>query len=630
MDRRLLTYYNRELQILREMGGEFSREYPKVAARLGMEGLEVADPYVERLLESFAFLAARVQMKLDAEFPRFTQHLMESVFPNYLAPTPSMAVVRLEPEPGQGDLTQGIVVPRGTVLRSVLGKGETTPCEYRTSQDTTLWPIDLVDAQLVRVAGSAAGLDLPALPEVRSGRVRAALKLRLRATHGSRMDALGLDKLALHLRGGEDAPARLLENVIAGAIGVVVRPTKAPAAWHEVLPRERVRMMGLEDDEALLPVSHRGFSGYRLLQEYFAFPQRFLFFEVSGLQRAISKCADPEIDVIILLDRADPALEGQVDAGDFSLFCTPAINLFPRRADRIHLSEREYEYLVVPDRTRPMDYEVHEITEVAGFGEGGDRARTFLPFYGVSDLTRADEGGAFFSLRRVPRQLSSRQQVQGPRSGYLGSEVFISLVDGREAPFSGDLRQLGIETWCTNRDLPLMMPVGQGRTDFTLISGAPVRSVRVVAGPTRPRPTLAEGETAWRLISLLSLHQRALTDRDDKQGAAALREMLALHGELAEPAVRKQVEGLRQLATRPVMQRVTQGAATSWVRGLEVTITFDEASFQGTGVFLLSAVLERFFARVVTLNSFTETVIRTVERGEVARWPARIGSRATL
>ena len=630
MDRRLLDYYNRELQYMKELGAEFAKDYPKIAARLGMEGLEVADPYVERLLEGFSFLAARVQMKIDAEFPRFTQHLLEAVYPGYLAPLPSMAIVRFEPEPAEGSLAEGVAIPRGSSLRSVLGKGEQTPCDFRTAHDVTLWPIEVAEAQYLRFTGSTAGADLPPLKEIRSGQVKAGIRLRLRTTGALRFDQLGLDALVLHLQGGEDLPMRLYEQLTGNALLAVARPAKPPAPWHEVLPRTRLSAPGFGDHEALLPVTPRQFSGYRLLQEYFACPQRYLFVELSGLAAAARRCAEPALDVIVLLDRADPALDGALDPSQFQLFCTPAVNLFPRKADRIHLSEREYEYLVLPDRTRPMDFEVYDVLEVAGYSEGGERARTFRPFYATRDQSTRADGGAYFTVRRTPRLMSERQAAQGPRSGYLGSDLFLSIVDAHEAPYRSDLSQLAIETLCTNRDLPLMLAAGQGRTDFTLVSGAPVRSVRVLAGPTRPRPPLAEAETAWRLIGHLSLNHLTLEGGDEREGAAALRELLSLYGDLAEPAVRKQIEGVRSIASRPLLRRVSQGAASSWVRGLEITLTLDEAAFQGTGVHLLGAVLERFFARYVSLNSFTETVLRTLDRGEIARWPARLGGRRLL
>jgi type VI secretion system protein ImpG len=629
MDPRLLRYYTRELQYLREVGAEFAKEYPKIGARLGMEGLEVADPYVERLVESFGFLAARVQMKLDAEFPRFTQHLLETVYPGYLAPVPSMAIVKFEPEPAEGSLSDGVEIARGSALRSVLGKGEQTPCEYRTAHPVTLWPVEITKVEYMRFAGSAAGADLPALPEIRSGKVKAGIRIRLKTTAGSRIDQLALDRLAVHFTGGEGLPVKIMEQIVSNSVKVIARPAASPAPWHHVLPPTSIRAVGFEDDESLLPPSHRRFGGYRLLTEYFAFSQRFLFAEFTDLAGAVRRCNAPELDLIVLLDRADPGLEESLDESHLALFCTPAINLFPRRADRIHLNDRDYEYQVLADRTRPMDFEVYDVSEVAGFTEGGARGRVFRPFYAVRD-NPSDAGAAYFTMRRTPRLMSERQASQGPRSGYLGSEVYVAIVDAHEAPYRSDLKQLAPEITCTNRDLPLLLSPGTGKTDFTLVSGAPVRSTRIIAGPTRPRAPMAEGETAWRLIGHLSLNYLSLSDTDPRQGATAIREMLGLYGDIAEPAVRKQIEGVRSIASRAVLRRVSNAGASSWVRGIEIDMTMDESAFQGAGVFLLGAVLERFFARYVSLNSFTETVARTLDRGEIARWPARVGNRTLI
>nr|MCU0808986.1 type VI secretion system baseplate subunit TssF [Candidatus Contendobacter sp.] len=209
-------------------------------------------------------------------------------------------------------------------------------------------------------------------------------------------------------------------------------------------------------------------------------------------------------------------------------------------------------------------------------------------------------------------------------------EVYLSLVDADEAPYRGNLRQLAVTTLCTNRDLPLHMPVGLGQTDFTLASGAPVRAVRCLAGPTKPRPSHAQGDTAWRLISHLSLNYLSLADTDARQGAVALRELLALYGDLAEAAVRKQIDGVNSVQAVPVTRRAPIPGPIAFARGLEVTVNLDEAAFEGSGIFLLGSVLEQFFAKYASINSFTETVVKSTERGEIIRWPARIGRRHTL
>ncbi len=620
MNAKLLRYYERELAHLREVGGEFARDYPKVAGRLGLETYACADPYVERLLEGFSFLAARVQLKIDAEFPRFTNHLLELVYPQYLAPTPSMAVVQLQPDMSEGSLAAGFKVPRDTALHSQLGKGDQTACEFRTAHDVTLWPVELVEARYFACGAQVAGVDLSRL-----GAVKAALRLRLRVGAGLAFSDLALDSLPLHIRGGEAMPSRILEQLLAQASGVLVMPVQAHVDWHQLLPKSAIRSLGYSDSEALLPSGPRSFQGYRLLQEYFAMPQRFMFAEVAGLANSVSRCSAEQLDVIVLFKKLDPVLEQSLSAANFGLYCTPAINLFPMRTERVHLSDQQSEYHVIPDRTRPMDYEIYQIEAVTGYGSGAEASQTFESFYRANDLHARTPPNAFYQVRRDARVLSEQQRRQGPRSSYIGSELFLSLVDAQEAPHRSDLRQLGIDTLCSNRDLVLSMPVGSGRTDFSVESGAPVQSVRCVAGPTIPAPSFAEGETAWRLVSHLSLNYLSLLDQDKEQGATALRDLLRLYCRVDDEAAHKQIEGLRSVTAESIVRRLPLPGPITYGRGLQVCVTLDESAFEGAGVFVLGSVLEQFFAKYVSLNSFTETVIKSTARGVIMQWPARVG-----
>jgi len=620
MDTKLLRYYERELQHLREMGGEFAREFPKIAGRLGLETYECADPYVERLLEGFSFLAARVQLKIDAEFPRFTGHLLELVYPQYLAPTPSMAIVQLQPDLTEGSLADGFSVPRGTALRSLLGKGDQTSCEYRTAHEVKLWPLELTEAKYFTYSGELGGVELSRL-----GTIKAGLRLRLKSTAGLCLKDIALDKLDLYLRGSDSLPSKLLEQLLANAVGMVVMPTKHPAAWHEIVPKAAIQPVGFDDKHALLPYGARSFRGYRLLHEYFAFPQRFLFVELGGLRTAVQRCVDKELDIIVLFDKHEPVLEQSVSAANFGLYATPAINLFPKRADRIHLSDQESEYHLVPDRTRPMDFEIYQVLDVTGYGTGADAMRTFRPFYASNDLQGDGDNKAYYQLRRQQRVLSERQRRQGPRSSYIGSEVFLSLVDAHETPFPSGLRQLGIDTLCTNRDLVLSMPIGSGKTDFTVESNAPVQSVRCLSGPSIPSPSHAEGEMAWRLVSHLSLNYLSLIDGDRQEGAAALKDLLRLYCAQSDVGSQHQIDAIKSISAKPIARRLPVPGPISYGRGIQITVLIDEAAFEGLGVFLLGAVLEQFFAKYVTLNSFTETIIKTPRRGQVMNWPARIG-----
>ena len=625
MDPRLLKQYNRELAHLREMGGEFANEFPKIAGRLGLDAFECADPYVERLLEGFAFMAARVQVEIDAQFPRFTRHLLDMVFPHYLAPVPSMAVVNFAVDLTEPGLEDGFIIPQHTSLRGRIGKGDQTACVYRTAHPVTLWPLELIEADYLNRNYSPVNIP-DKIPNV-----RAVMRLRFRTTAGVTASQLQMDRLPIYLRADGEQAMRTYEQLLANALAVVVRDPSSQSDDFMVIPAESIKRLGFDDDTALFPYRSQSFHGYRLLHEYFAMPERFMFVEFTQLKGSTARCEGNEFELLVLLDRVEPRLENVVQRVDFELFCSPAINLFPKRADRIHLRTVTEDFHVLPDRTRPMDFEVYDITSLTGYGTGADSEQEFFPFYALNDAT-LDGAQAYFSMRRVPRVLSSKQRRQGPRSSYVGSEVFVSLVDSHEAPYGHELRQLAPMTLCSNRDLALHMPLGQGDTDLSLDISAPVKSTRCVAGPTKPRPSLSysEGESAWRLINHLSLNYLTLSDTDQRQGASAMRELLRLYSHDREPAIQKQIDGLRSVVCLAKTTRLPTPGPIVFGRALEISVTFDESAYEGTGVFLLGAVLEHFFAKYVSINSMTETVIRTNDRGEVMRWPVRTGKRHTF
>ena len=625
MDPRLLQYYNLELQHLREMGAEFAQQFPKIAARLGISGLEVADPYVERLLEGVAFLASRVQLKLDAEFPRFTQALLEIVHPHYLAPTPSMLVAQFNPEPKDPNLAVGRTIPRGTALRAVMSSDDGTTCEFRTAHDVTLWPMQIASATYFTFAPD---LSLATLPMAH--RIKGGLRIRLETTAGLKFGQIPIDRLCFYLAGREDIANKLCELCLATPLGVLVVPPDSTAESHEWLQPSSIVPVGFADDHALLPPTVRSFQGYRLLQEYFSFPQRYRFFELTGLAPFLQRSHGDQLEIVILFGRGDPALESMVDASNVALFCTPAINLFPKRADRATVNDSVHECHVVPDRTRPMDFEIYEVTGVQGHGVGDDAEQEFLPFYSAYTTHEKHDDSGYFTTRREPRLPSSTQKRRGARSSYIGSEVFISLVDAKQAPYSGDLRQLSIQALCTNRDLVLHMPIGIGKSDLALDVAAPVVSIRVMSGPSRPYGPLADGAVAWRAINHLALNYLSLVDTTPQEGAAALRDLLQLYAAGADAAARRQVDGIQSVKVSRVVRRLRGPGPLTFGRGLEISVSVDELAFEGSNAFLLGAVLDRYFARHVSMNSFTETVLRSETRGEINRWVPQWGTRPTL
>ncbi|MEM6932901.1 MAG: type VI secretion system baseplate subunit TssF [Pseudomonadota bacterium] len=624
MDTRLLKRYDEELAFMREMGAEFAEAYPKIATRLGMERLEVLDPYVERLLEGFAFLSARVQLELDLQFPVFTQHLLEIVYPHYLSPIPSMMITKLVPDPAQG-LGDGFTIERGSVLRSRVQEGEQTGCIFRTSQDVTLWPVDLAEVEYIESRG-----ELNAAGVATDPRAKAAIRLRLRCIGEEGLNELGLDRLTLFLCGAAGEPWKLYEALANHGLGVTGRSVIRRDDWVIPLDSE-IRPRGFDEDEALLPTPGQSFDGYRLLQEYFAMPERFFFIELSGLSPVIRKAQDKEVDLYILLSESSSDLKASLGLESFELHAVPSINLFPKRCDRVHVRSTEIDHHLVVDRTAPLDFEIFSIDEVLGIMSEGQDDLKFLPFYGSDDFTAAGESyPAYYTIKRRMRQRSEKQRLKGVRTSYLGSETFLMLSDRNQAPYSGDLEQLAVKAMCTNRDLPLLLSVGGGETDFHLPDGGPVSEIRAMVSPVRPRPSLAQGETAWKLISHLSLNYLSIADADRGSGAEALRELIGIYAPVGDRALEKQMEGLVSMSSRPIVRRLQEEVLSTAVRGLELKIGFDESFFEGTGAYLFGAVLQRFFAKYVTLNSFTETVIESQQRGEIARWPAMSGRRRLI
>ncbi len=620
MDTRLLKHYETELSFLRDMGAEFAESYPKIAARLGMEGVEVLDPYVERLLEGVAFLSARVQLELELQFPEFAAHLFEIVYPHYLTPTPSMMVVALQPDTGNAAVQTGYVLPRHSVLRSGVHDEMQTPCTFRTAADLTLWPLEVAEAEYIEGRGPlvAAGV-------TRGTEARAGLRLRLRRSDGGAISALPLDRLTVFLDGQGGSAWDLHEALCTKVTGITGRSSDRRADWTEALPDGAVAPWGFARDQALLPTPRRSFDGYRLLQEYFAMPERYHFVELSGLAPALRRADAAEVDLYLLLRDSVPALAATVTPQMLSLHAVPAINLFPKRCDRVHLGPQQVEHHVVPDRTAPLDYELYSIDQVTGIsGEGEDDVQ-FRPFYSADDFTAAGESHpAYYTQRRRLRQRSEKERLHGVRTSYLGADIHLSLVDRAQVPYGARLSQLAVRGLCTNRDLPLLLASGGGDV-FHLPDGGPVSAIRMLVSPTRPQPTLAQGDTAWRLISHLSLNYLSIADTDQGGGAAALRELVGIYAPLSSQVIAKQLEGIAEVRSRPIVRRMADEVLSTAVRGIEIAMVFDESFFEGSSSYHLAAVLEQFFRRHASINSFTETVLLTQQRGEIARWQPRPG-----
>jgi len=624
-DTRFLRYYEQELRFLRDLAGEFASEHARIANRFGLDADSCADPHVEWLLDGCAFLTARVQQKLDGDYALLTQHLLEMIYPDYLAPTPAAGIVGLDLAPDAPPLENGFTVPQGTRLQSRVVPGEASRCVFTTAHGVTVWPIELTEARYLTAAALASqGLD-------RTGQARAGILLRLKTRHGIPISSLALECLTLHLASRDRIAHLLYEALIGHSRGLVGRPA---GSRDEAIALDGHRSrVGFAEDEALFPPSPRGFSGFRLLREYFTLPDRFLFVALEGLRPFVRRSGGTEIELVVLLDYFEPMLDGAVTKDQFALFATPALNLFPRRAKPVLIEPYDDQHHVVVDRSHPLDNEVYAVTRAVGFGADGQEVCSFEPFYAAAARAPAGLGG-YYTVERRPRLVG--EDAQRPRSAHLGSEVWLQLCSANGGPLNRALQRLDIEVLASNRDLPMSLPLPLGESHFSVEEGGPLSGARVLGALTQPRPSPATvvpegggtwGDVAWRLIGHLALNYHSLMEGPAGRGADALRGLLELYAGAAEPQIGRHVEALRDISTRTVTGRLPGGGPITFGRGLEVTVELSEASFQNGSAFLLGTVLDVFFRRYVTLNSFVETVVRTSERGEIMRWPSHIGSR---
>jgi type VI secretion system protein ImpG len=621
VDPRLLRAYNDELIYLRETAREFGEEYESVAGRLGLGTPTEVDPYVERLLEGVAFLAARVNLKLQDQFPEFTQHLLQAIQPHYLAPTPSMCVVGFEPQSSDQALVTGFDLPRGTELTSVAKDQGGAVVTFKTGHDVTLWPLQITEAEYLATRAAVAPFAAAA-----GVRAEAGLRLRFAGAGGVPLSKLAPPELPIYLAGSETIPGELYRQIIGDSLAVIARSSTSGAGQQGWVKLPLAEQRGFEDECALLPAEQRSFRGYRLLSEYFACPERFLFVTLKNLEQAFA--GSPEsCDVVLLFGRNAPTLAKAISPQNFRLFATPAINLFEKQLGRVQIRPYEHEFQVMPDRTRPLDFEVYRILEVTAFGAQNGDPRPVAPLYAFGALLFDWREALFYVTRLRRRRLSTKEQRLRRRTDYLGTETWLSLTAPGDAATVERVTELAVRALVTNRELPELLRFG-GASDFN-VSAGPIRAVNVLRAPTRPQPPMGLGDGAWRVIGHLTPNYASLapTDHDDP---SILRDHLALYGRIDDAATRRQIDGLLSIKSEHVTRRVPGHDRLAFARGLRIRARLDDVSYESARMFLFSAVLERFLAEFATINSFTECVFESVQEGTFIQWPPRLGRRRNI
>jgi type VI secretion system protein ImpG len=608
MSDELLPYYNRELAFIRRLGAEFAETHPKIAGRLRLGPDAAGDPHVERLIEAFAYLNARTRHKLDDDFPEIAEAMLGVLYPHYQQPVPPMAVAQFVLDRRQGELTSGYAIPAGSPLETDSIEGE--PCRFRTSYPVTLWPFELVSAELKGQPFSAPAVSY-------SSKAAAVLRLVFRCLAKTmNFSQLSIQNLRFYLHGQSQHVFPIYEMLFNNVLGVAM--AESPADREPAFLRPNcLRQVGFERDEGILPYPARSFLGYRLLTEYFAFPQKFLFFDITGLDSKTLKKAGNQLEVFIYLNRTSTDLEQNATADMFRMGCSPIVNLFKQRAEPIALTQAQTEYRIAPDARRPLSFEIYSVDRVTAVSPNNDQIE-YKPFYSFKHAALEREQTAFYhAVRR------SSGSETGSRD--RGSEVFLMPVDLKFSPAAAADWTLDVETTCLNRDLAPRLTFAEGHASLRLTAGGPLERINVLTGRPTPtlRPAMKRG-ALWRLISHLSLNHLSLTGPED--GADALREILKLYDFNDSAETRAMIDGILGVHSRRVVGRAPDDLRGGFCRGIEVAVHFDEDRFSGSGVFLFSSILERFLGLYCTINSFSKFVATTNRReGELRRWSPRAG-----
>jgi type VI secretion system protein ImpG len=629
MREELLNYYERELTFLRRMGAEFAQRYPKVAGRLMLEPNKCEDPHVERMLEGFAFLAARVHLKIDDDFPEISEALLNIVYPHYVRPIPSMSIAEFKLDPEQGKLSTGYNLPRGSKLFSRPVDG--VPCRFQTCYDTTLWPLNVAAVQWTTPDRLR--------PAARLGDAVSVLRLELRCAPDVTFASLGLESLRFYIDGAGNLTAALYELLNTSGRDIIVRevagapraPGASAAPKSITLPASALSPAGLGPNEGMLPYPGRSFEAYRLIQEYFVFPEKYLFLDLSGFTKVAAAGFGSAIEILIPIPAYErlewrAMLEAGVTQSTLRLGCTPIVNLFPHVSEPILLTQRSSEYPIVADARRRLTTEIFSVDNVVAVTPDSERTLHFRPFYGAARAAQKSPDGSDAQPELAGLHWLAKRRASGWRTDD-GADVLLSFADrsGRSAHPEQDT--VTARLTCYNGDLPSRLAFGNPTGDFEMDGAGPVRQITALIKPTRViQPALGHGQT-WRLVSQLSLNYLSLVE----SGAEALRETLRLYDFAESASARKQIDGILGVDSAATFAREGQPVVGDDARGRRVEIALDEEQFTGSGIFLFGTVLERFFGLYASMNSFSVLSATSRQRKRpVHEWAPRAGWKTLL
>lgn len=624
--------YERELKLLKERAAVFARDFPGHADKLGGLLEENLDPSIKGLLEGSAFLAARVQLNIDQRFRVFSNELLEQLWPNATAPLPSSMLVRARAKGKPADLALGRKLNAGNYLDATFSKAERRiSCRFRLAEPLQLWPLALESEayHASTTALTALGIESAKTPR----KTEAGMIFTLSRTDGKSLKELPIETLPIHFTGPQPEAFALYEQAFSSLVRVSLRwQDKNDEPVFRTIPVSNVEQVGFDSEYPLFGADDRLFPGCSTLLEWFSFPRKFLGLRLSELSQAFRGIDESKVQVIFEFAEPSAQLKDYFGPHSLGLFCAPAVNLFRDDAKPVDIDKKRHRQLVSPNRTPINNYEILRIEEVRAEYEGYNERVEVLPLYALPTTGHDPRASHYYTVERVRRSLTrDERKLGGTSHRYEGTESWITLFTPTEGQ---KVSQLFVKTLCSNRHLPEVLPISDAK--FSFLEDKTI-SFDCVAGPSEPREALAEiekegphrydsGDNYWRLISFLSLSQRGFIGADQSGNVANLHEMLRLFADISNQLTDAQINAVHAMTTRPCTRTVQRREGYLTTRGLEISLTFDEAVYDLGTIIALSAVLNHFFAEYAAINSFTQLVVKNRRGKKLHTWPPRGGS----
>lgn len=612
MNQKFLEHYNNELFYIRSMAEEFAEQNPQIAQQLNLREFDSPDPYIERLLEGFAFLAARVNIKLDSEFPRFTQTLINNIYPQYLMPTPSISAVKFVPDYKDQSLTKGIAIPRNSILETQYRNQFGTASTFKTAHDVTLWPVNMENAAYKTdfLPETGSFLNLKHSPQ-------ACLSLEF-SSSGGNFNALPVDHFDFHLHNSNiNILMDLYENIFSDLIGAYIEyETNTGEKYQINLPNIVLQLqpLGLDDNHSLLPYDVRTFQSYRLLREYFANPKRFLFFRIDKLSDAMQQIEAEKFHLVLIMKSAVRFLEESISEKNFSLYATPIINLFEKKLERVTADQNKTEYLITADNTKPRDFEVLSIIDAKGFNSSNKETVTLRPFYqatGYDKYYGADN--VYYSIHKT--------FISEADNNREGTNSYISIKDIFSFNRNEAVSELDITALCSNRMLPQEIPIGtKSKYDFNFKAQYPLASAKFIEKPTPSNYACLDCYNDWTIINHLRLNYLSLLNSDSNTGADVLKTLLNLYANPKKQSDQRQIEGIKKVSLKRVIKKIQGKEGVCFGSGIELELFFEDENYSDTGFLILAHIIHKLVESSIPINSVLETTVHSASRGEIIKW----------